>query len=225
MSSAEVIVVQNKDESQPGLNHELSPDQCLTKVMGIELHPSTLKDKFLFATFQIIAEHGADSLSANELIRKTESSKGALFHHFKTLDELCLESLRFLRKNGRLSIDKEHNSLQEFLDLFVSDITERFSSKAYFHIVHFFRDRALKEEKFKQVLNELYSVYVDGAVEHVMKYVSPNADRNKVRELVIFMYTSLERTSYRLLTSAQPADTQEVVNWFVKMIESRLKTY
>lgn len=223
MSSAEVLTVQNKDESQTGLNVELSPDQCLTKVMGVELHPSTLKDKFLFATFQIIAEHGADSLSANELIRKTESSKGALFHHFKTLDDLCLESLRYLRKNGRLKIEKSHNSLPEFLALFVSDITDRFSSKAYFHIVHFFRDRALKDEKFKQALNELYSDYVNGAVEHVMKYLSPNANRNKVREMVIFMYTSLERSSYRLLTSTQPTDTQEVVNWFVKMIETKLQ--
>ena len=59
--------------------------------------PSNLRERFLYATFEIISEHGTDALSASELIKRTKSSKGALFHHFDTLDDLCIQSLVFFR--------------------------------------------------------------------------------------------------------------------------------
>src|ERR1044072_3331430 len=70
-------------------------DKPLNVLFDNPVETSNLREKFLYTTFEIIADKGADALSANELIKRTKSSKGALFHHFETIDHLCIESLKF----------------------------------------------------------------------------------------------------------------------------------
>lgn len=219
-----VIKVQNMNMTDTEKNTSKSvSDQSLERMMGLELNPQTLKEKFLLATFQIIAENGADSLSANELIKKTNSSKGALFHHFKTLDDLCLESLNYVRSHMRFGLlENDYPTLREFLLAYAQDTNERQASKAYFHIVHFFRDRALKDERFKVALNGVYENYINYFIGKATKYLGSNIDVSRVREVAVFVYLSLERMSFMKLTSDQPIQTQEIMNWFMQSIESKL---
>ncbi|MFN8790544.1 MAG: TetR family transcriptional regulator [Bdellovibrionales bacterium] len=218
----DVMVGQNMNsqtvESNPASPGELS----LIKIMGLEVTPLTLKEKFLLATFQIIAEHGANALSANELIKKTDSSKGALFHHFKTLDDLCLESLNYFRTHARLSLHRsQFSSLKDFLQALVEDAYERQSNKAFFHIMHFFRDRALKDERFKKALDEVYAGYLNFYIEMALIHLPAHVDRDQVREMIIFVYFTLERICYRRMTATEKEKVEEIVLWFVESVEKR----
>ena len=104
-----------------------------------KLEPSSLKEKFIFAMFQIIADKGADALTASILVNTTKSSKGALFHHFKTLDDLCLSCLIYFKTFVKESIQVGNpKSLLDFLLAFAQDESKRKFNSAYFHLAHFF---------------------------------------------------------------------------------------
>ncbi|MFN9068303.1 MAG: TetR/AcrR family transcriptional regulator, partial [Bdellovibrionales bacterium] len=124
-------------------------------------NPSTLKEKFLIATLEIVAEKGPEGLSASELIKRTDSSKGALFHHFKTLEELCYSSLvyyvEFLSQNFHL---KPTGNFKDCLINFTEDSKKRQFHMEYFNLAHFFRDRAMKDGRYQTLLCEAKDLQV-----------------------------------------------------------------
>lgn len=215
-------------EGQYVKEDEMSDNKELTnleKIMGLEVNPQSLKEKFLIATFEIIAESGADALSANELIKKTNSSKGALFHHFKTLDDLCLDSLRYFRENSKPTLaNASYANVKDFLRAFVQDAYTRQCNKGYFHIVHFFRDRALKDERFRVALDALSETYLNAATDLTLKYLPSTADAAQVRELVVFVFLTLERMCYRRVTNAGNAEMENTISWFIGMVEQKLSS-
>ena len=52
--------------------------------------PSTPRERILFTALELIAEEGFRGFSLNRVIQRGGYSKGAVFHHFRNLDELCL---------------------------------------------------------------------------------------------------------------------------------------
>lgn len=188
-----------------------------------EMSPSSLKEKFLFATFEIIAEKGAEALSASELIKKTESSKGALFHHFKTLDELCLASLAFFKEYVKDSIRVgPSQNLSEFLRAFAEDSKKRQCQASYFHLSHFFKDRAIRDTRFQSLLAEAFQIYSVKMTEYALAYMPAGTNHEKVKSIMIFFHLSMERIFYQSVVLNMPQHLNDQMPLLLEMVEAQL---
>ncbi len=167
--------------------------------------PANLKEKFLCATFEIVAEKGADALSASELIKRTKSSKGALFHHFQTIDHLCIESLDYFRQHiSRGNAQDNCQNIDQFLEHVMTVGLRRQSTRYYVHLVNFFRDRAVRDERYRAPLKSAFQATVNLTVDRVMHFLNPGADRAVVFRKIIFFFMIIERTSYHRLLYDEP---------------------
>lgn len=188
-----------------------------------EISPNSLKEKFLFATFEIIAEKGAEALSASELIKKTESSKGALFHHFKTLDELCLASLSFFKEYVKDSIRVgPSQNLGEFLKAFAEDSKKRQCQASYFHLSHFFKDRAIRDTRFQMILSEAFQVYSNKMTEYALAYLPSGTNQEKVKSIMIFFHLSMERIFYQSIVLNMPQHLNDQLPLLLEVVEMQL---
>lgn len=190
-----------------------------------KIEAACLKEKFLCATFEIIAEKGADGLSASELIKRTQSSKGALFHHFQTLDHLCIESLHFFRKNisGPQPVDI-CRTLEEYLKMTLQETARKQSSRYYIHLVNFFRDRAIRDERYREPLKQIFEVSIHTITNRVMEFLSPGVDREVVFKKVLFMLMAVERVSYHRALYQKPDacenEIQELQAYTIQSLKS-----
>lgn len=206
----------------PSQLETISPIQ-VGSLYNQEMTPTSLKEKFLFATFEIIAENGAEALSASELIKKTESSKGALFHHFKTLDELCLASLGFFKEYVKDSIRVgPSQNLGEFLRAFAEDSKKRQCQASYFHLSHFFKDRAIRDTRFRSILAEAFQIYSSKMTEYAMAYMPTGTNQEKVKSIMVFFHLSMERIFYQSVVLNMPLHVSEQMPLLLDMVEAQL---
>ncbi len=170
-----------------------------------EIKPANLKEKFLCATFEIIAEKGADALSASELIKQTQSSKGALFHHFQTIDHLCIQSLEYFKQHVALGAAPDScQNLEDYLQHVMDIGIRRNSTRYYAHLVNFFRDRAIRDERYRAPLKAFFVAHIKIVAERVMKFLEPGVDQSVVFRKIVFYQMVIERCSYHRLLYNEP---------------------
>lgn len=188
------------------------------------LEPANLKEKFIFAMIQIIAEKGADALTANVLVNITNSSKGALFHHFKTLDDLCLSSLTYFKNFVKESIQIGHpKDLLDFLFAFAQDESKRKFNPAYFHLAHFFRDRAIRDPQFKQALKEATQIHAERSTELALFYLNTEVDRKKVKSIMVLFSFGLEKIYFHGLVNDDQQETQQMIQCLIESTLAQLQ--
>ncbi len=193
-----------------------STTKPLSQVFPQTIEPKTLRERFLYTTFEVVADLGADALSASELIKRTKSSKGALFHHFETIDHLCIESLNFFRRQISLNVPSDDfKNLKDYLSHVLTDNLTRQSTKAYVHLVHFFRDRALRDERYRLPLKQLFEVYINAITDRVLLFLKPGVRRDDVYTKVLFMSITIERASFHRALYQDPTAFQPELERFV----------
>jgi AcrR family transcriptional regulator len=174
-----------------------TPLDTISPVLIFNKNPSTLKEKFLIATLEIVAEKGPEGLSASELIKRTDSSKGALFHHFKTLEELCYSSLVYfveiLGENFHL---KPNGNFKDCLINFSEDSKRRQYQMEYFNLAHFFRDRAMKDVRYRTLLCEAKDLQVNKLCDVLQPFLSDDSKREVIRPIALFFVINLESIFY-----------------------------
>jgi AcrR family transcriptional regulator len=184
---------------------------------------STLKDKFLIATLEIVAEMGPDGLSASELIKKTESSKGALFHHFKTLEDLCYASLvyfvNFISQSYQL---KATGNTKDCLVNFAESTKKSQFHMEYFNLAHFFRDRAMRDARYRILLCEAKDFQVNKLCEVLRPFLSPQAKIEDIKSIAVFFVINLESVFYHSIFLGRPEMLHEQVQILVQTTENLL---
>jgi AcrR family transcriptional regulator len=191
-----------------------------------KLEPASLKEKFIFAMFQVVADKGADALTASILVRMTRSSKGALFHHFKTLDDLCLSCLVYFKSFVKDSIQVgQPKNLLDFLLAFAHDESRRKFNSAYFHLTHFFHDRAIRDSQFQTVLRESADIYANQSTDLVMMHLEGHFDREQVKSTMMLFSFGLERIYFHGLVSSNAQQTQRMIQSLVESTHAQLQKH
>lgn len=187
-----------------------------------QVEPRNLKERLLYSTFEIIAEKGADALTASELIRKTESSKGALFHHFETIDHLCVESLLYFKKHlSQVKHDDGCQTLEEYLKYLMTNNLSKQSTRYYVHLVNFFRDRAIRDERYREPLKGIIEVSLNFYTDRILSFLPPETNRQEVFDKVVFMSMTIERVGFYRVLYQDPEACQDELNQFLeRMIQS-----
>ena len=202
----------------------LNSENPLKRLFSQTIKPTTLKEKFLCATFEIIAEKGADALSASELIRRTKSSKGALFHHFQTIDHLCIESLQYFKQQVNAGfVDDKSENIEEYLKYIMKDFLYRNSSRYFVHLRNFFRDRAVRDERYSIAFKELYDAYTSVTVRRILSFLSAEVDIQAVHKKVLFFMMTIESISYHRVLFHQDSAFETELNELLESTTTFLK--
>lgn len=189
-----------------------------------KIEPTNLREKFIFALFQIVAEQGADALTASALVTSTQSSKGALFHHFKTLDDLCISCLHFFKSFVHDSIQVgQTENLLEYLYAFAKDEKARKFNSAYFHLAHFFRDRAIRSPDFRKVLKDSTEIFSNRSAELAMVHIKNKADFESVKSIMTLFSFGLEKIYFHGLIHQNAEMTEKMSHLLIESTYSELK--
>ncbi len=195
-------------------------------IMDQQIQTSNLKEKFLCATFEIISELGSDAFSANELIKRTKSSKGALFHHFDTLDDLCIESLRFFHRQilqHGLKVDT-CESLEEYVYYLAADLMGKQGSKQFVHLMNFYRDRAIRDERYQEPLKQLCEAMIGLLANRTAQFLPVGIRQEDLMKKVTFLYIVVERVGLqRVLYHNQDALEMEIKEFIEETIRQLKK--
>jgi AcrR family transcriptional regulator len=161
------------------------------------------KKSILLTAFRMFAEQGYDGVSLNNIIKETGLTKGGVYYHFSSKEELFkevvesfilnyfAEKVRDIVLNHELSIKKRLKDLyfipavlqQEAKTLFLSD-----SNAFAFHLMF---DAARKSENMKKKLADCYMDVTD----MISAFFNEGIDTNKIKDNINIESLSIELVS------------------------------
>jgi AcrR family transcriptional regulator len=105
--------------------------------------PST-RERILAAAFELFLHHGYDGTGVNQILEKSELSKGAFYHHFKSKDEIYTEVISdfFLKPLEMTDFDKmatlRLRDLRAILAGYYADLPEEVKAKSGIDMARYF---------------------------------------------------------------------------------------
>ena len=110
------------------------------------------KKKIVFSAIELLAKGGYEAFTAKNIVNKAGISKGSLYHHFKSIDDIPVEAIKQLRNSKMylpslkldlfFSID---DYLNNYYDLFIENAKERDILSIYL----FFDQKSLDNEEYR----------------------------------------------------------------------------
>jgi AcrR family transcriptional regulator len=185
--------------------------------------PSTPRERILFTALELIAEEGFRGFSLNRVIKRGGYSKGAVFHHFRNLDDLCLACYDLIRVFMLPRIDaSSFTSLRDFLLAFGDQTLKATQTRHYFAMVYFFAELAMTNPVFQKAQRELTEYYQASLVGELRKLAGPTADEEMLRDLVAYMSIVLDGVAGHRLMFDDPERMQRVWPLVVESVISAL---
>lgn len=137
-----------------------------------------IKDKIIQTAWELFLEKGYEGTTLNEIIKASNSSRGAFYHHFHSKEELLFSLSYFFDADYEewiQNIDPNMNSLDKLLEFDTYVL------------------RSLEETKYRPFLPELYGYQVMSAFER--KIINP--DRPYSRIVLNLMKEAKERNQIK----------------------------
>ncbi len=145
------------------------------------------REKVIGAALRLIANDGGDAFSLNEVLRRSGVSKGSFFHHFKNLDDLCLECFEECKNFTSIEFGaSEAKSIADLLTHFGDETLRHTTSHQFLRMVMFFGMKAMSDERYQDKQRELTELYVASLCTVILR-IDSRLDEEKVREAVSFL--------------------------------------
>ncbi len=145
------------------------------------------REKVIGAALRLIANDGGETFSLNEVLRRSGVSKGSFFHHFKNLDDLCLECFEECKNFTAIDFGaSQAKSIADFLSSFGSETLKHTTSHQYLRIVMFFGMKAMSDERYQEKQRELTELYIESLCDLILG-MEPKLKVERVREAVSFL--------------------------------------
>ncbi len=169
------------------------PASVIDQPSDMSFVPSSPRERILFTALELIAEEGFRGFSINRVIQRGGYSKGAVFHHFRNLDDLCLACYDLIRIFMLPRIDAAaFRSARDFLLAFGTQTLKATQTRHYFAMVYFFAELAMTNPVFQKAQRELTEYYQSSLVTELRKLVGAEADEELLRDLVAYMSIVLD---------------------------------
>lgn len=159
------------------------------------------REKIVQAAFEEIHAHGFQATSMNEIIKRAGTTKGALYHHFKSKTELGYavidEVIRPLMKERWLDpLDKSDNPIDALIDC-MAELIKSTPKQAVIKgcpVANLAHEMSGIDEGFRLKLNAVLKAWQDGLSEAFSAgikngYVRPDVNTDNV---ACFLVASIE---------------------------------
>jgi AcrR family transcriptional regulator len=122
----------------------------------LSIKKTSAKEKIVTVALQLFFEHGYKGVSYEMLMSKTGLSKGAIYHHFTSKNELLVSTFSFLAasfdENSKINFEDEISDFKSFKKIFIRLKLEQLSN-----FKKMIKAESLKSNKllfFVEALNE-----------------------------------------------------------------------
>ena len=161
--------------------------------------PEKTRAEILQAAFQEVYEHGFQSCSVNEIVAKTDLTKGAFFHYFQTKNDLGYALADEILKE--ITLDRYIRPLAAYANP-VQGIIHRFKklieNTSDEHIGlgcplnNLTQEMSAVDPVFREKLNAVLRLWIDETEKYLRKaqaegYLKPDVDPRQVAEFVVMI--------------------------------------
>ncbi|MEK7433824.1 MAG: TetR/AcrR family transcriptional regulator [Cyanobacteriota bacterium] len=186
------------------------------------------KKKIVFSAIELLAKGGYEAFTAKNIVNKAGISKGSLYHHFKSIDDIPVEAIKQLRNSKMylpslkldlfFSID---DYLNNYYDLFIENAKERDILSIYL----FFDQKSLDNEEYR--INKNYITddllnYHKNTIQFFYSKKIPDEIINPITALIVFTTEGITSHSFMY---KEPNKFKKTWYLLVKSIQNDLKDY
>ncbi|MFN8672731.1 MAG: TetR/AcrR family transcriptional regulator [Candidatus Sericytochromatia bacterium] len=196
------------------------------ELISDKLHET--KKKIIFSTLQLLSEGGYESFTAQNIINKAGISKGALYHHFKSIDDIPVEAIKQLRKSKLyvpiVKLDLFF-SLEDYLDHYYNYFIENSKKTDVLAVSLYYSQKSLFNEEYRINKNCLTNDLLDYHKNNIKFFYSksiPEDILNSVASLLVFTTEGIMAHSFMYKDTNKFRKTWDIL---IKTIKIELETF
>lgn len=163
-----------------------------------------IKQSLIDVTFDLLYKNGYCATNLNDILKASKTTKGAMYYHFSSKEELVLSSMKFyleqiLQYHWVEPLEKSEAPIQTLIEQIVKYKEMYYDEESFLDIKHgyplsnFILDMSDKEEVFFVYLDDIYNRW-QGTVEKALQKAE---DKNQThtafdaKEQALFILASL----------------------------------
>jgi len=184
--------------------------------------------KIITTALQLLEEGGYETFTAQNLIEKAEISKGTLYHHFSSLDEVTLETLKWLKSKKKilpLLQIPESLSFSDFLENYFEYYLEERANNKFLTVLFYYRQRCLADKNYRQIKNSIISEFYQDFADQIQFFYPKQIPEEKLTKIVSLILFTLESVCFYSSLSDSKRNFRPERDFLLKMIVSDLENY
>lgn len=186
------------------------------------------KEKIIYSAIQLLSEGGYEAFTAKNLIDKAGISKGALYHYFKSLDEIPIEAIKRLIKSKvyrpQINID-EYDSLEKYFNDYFEYTVKNVANPNILAISLYYSQKSISREEFRiqknEFTNDVFNFYSDSIQKFYKKQI-PREVMESLVSMILFVIEGITAHSFMFSEKYKFKNTWQVL---IRSIKSELKEF
>lgn len=186
------------------------------------------RKKLILGALQLIAEAGPDGFSAGALLARTRLSKGALYHYFRSLDELLLEAVRFRAEERLVPSERryaEFDRLTDFLQAYFKEILAFASNPAFLNVLLYFNQKGLGNDAVRECLCQLNNRVFERLGRIIQHYYPKRIEQERLAAVASLILFTVEGVAAHGTLQQDKQRFQAVWEWLTQAIARDLAAY
>lgn len=186
------------------------------------------RQRLVIGALQLIAEAGPDGFSAGALLARTGLSKGALYHHFRSLDDLLLEVVKHRAEERLVPAERQFSQfgrLRDFLRVYFPQLLAFASSRDFLNILLYFNQKGLGDESIRKSLCRVNNA-VFARLEIIIQHYYPRRiEPERLESIAALILFTVEGVAAHGTLQQNPSRFAGVWEWLIQAIVRDLAAY
>lgn len=186
------------------------------------------KKKIIFSALELLAKGGYEAFTAQNIINKAGISKGSLYHHFKSIDDIPVEAIKHLISSKKyvpsVKLDLFY-SFEDYLNHYYNYFIENSKKTDILSISLYYNQKSLHNEEYRVnkncLTNDLFE-YHKNTIQFFYSKTIPDEIISPLIALIIFTTEGITAHSFMY---QNPDKFKSTWGLLIKTIQNELKEY
>lgn len=188
----------------------------------------TTREKIIRSALSLIAEGGTEHFTASNLIAHAHISKGALYHHFASLEEVLMAALHYRSQEPLTRAEQQYQlypSLNVFLEAFFQEILPLSANSNFVSKLFFFNQKGVMNTAFRESLCNFSQRFTSRMAHIIQHYYPLKIDPERLNGISHTILFTLEGISAHTVIQENEQHFPETWRWLVGAIVRDLVSY
>lgn len=191
-------------------------------------HRLSTRERIIQSALSLIAEGGTDQFTSSNLIAHAHISKGALYHHFSSLDDVLMAALHYRSQERLTQAEKNFENfphLKDFLEAFFQEILPFSASSRFVSMLLFFNQKGVINPSFRQELCRFSKNFTQRMAKIIQYYYPQTIATERLIAMSHSILFTLEGISAHAVMQQNETRFEETWRWLVDVIVRDLAPY
>ena len=182
------------------------------------------KKKIIESACLILAREGLHGVNAAALAKEAGVSKGALYHHFPSMDEVVISCFEKTSTDvyGELQFLRPKN-LGEYLDAVENVLFNKLlNDKNRIRIIYELSPKVIFEEKFQSRRRLMFDKVIKMMTKRLLNTFEEPISEKRLEKILSGVGAFVTGLSYQSLSVRNSEESREIWSWFRAMLENDL---